>query len=154
MSLNLCASGQCLDVLPLDFHVSLITYTVQQYSDSVSGACLPLKNSCEPLERTRLNQYLSAGFEVSSDFYKTCRINLGGNDFNHIVINRRRVTTYTHNAMYSYGETDLMKQTVQLEPGEEVPGKQRLNEIRRFARELIEAAIPYLGKKCFQIPSL
>src|SRR5215475_7606625 len=122
MSFNLCASGQCLDVLPLDFHMSLITYTVQQYSDPVGGACLPLKNPCEPLERARLNQHLSAGFEVGADFYKTCRINLGGNDFNHIVIDRRRVTTYTHNAVYSSGETDLMKQIVQIEPSEEVPG--------------------------------
>src|SRR5262245_5307100 len=134
---------ETFDAIPIDFHASFKTYTVQQYFDSVSSAGLSLKNSCEPFERTCLNQHFGARFEIGADFYKTCRINLGGNDFNNPVINRRRITTYTHDAMHSPGETNLMKQTVQLEPGEEVPGEKGFNEIGRLARELIEAAIPY-----------
>src|SRR5262245_5788242 len=102
-------------MIPLDFHASLKIYTVQQYFDSVGGACLPLKNSCEPFEWTCLNQNLSAEFEVGANFYKTFRINLGRDDFDYLVINQRRIATYTHDAMYPPGETDLMKQIIQRE---------------------------------------
>src|SRR5215475_2473138 len=97
---------------PLDFHVSLETDTVQQYFDSISGACLSLKNSREPFERTCLNQHLGAGLETCANFYKTCLINLRSDDFDHTVINWHGIDTHTHNAMHSSGETNLMKRIV------------------------------------------
>jgi hypothetical protein len=97
-------------MIPLDFYTSLKSYTIQQYFDSVSGARLSLKNSCEPFERARLNQYLGARIETGADFYKTGFISLGGYDFDHPVINRRRITTYAHNAMYASSKTHFMKQ--------------------------------------------
>src|SRR5262249_16617574 len=101
-----------------------------------------------------LNRHLCARFEINSDFYKTCSISLSGDDFNHSVINRRRINTYTHDAMYPPCETYLVKQIVQLKSSKEVSGKQWFNEIGRLASELIETAVPYLWKKCFYIPSL
>jgi hypothetical protein len=141
-------------MLPLNFHAGLETYTIQQDSDSVGCACLSLKNSREAFERACLNQHPGARLDIDADFYETCVINLGGDDFDHPVINRRRITTYTHDAMYPPGETDLMEQNVQREPGKDVPGKQGFNEVRWFACEFIETAVPYPGKKCFHIPSL
>src|SRR5215510_11036753 len=99
-------------MLPLNFHMSLKSHRVQQYFDPVGGARLSLKNSREPFERTCLNQYPGAGLEIGPNFYKTCSVNLGSDDFDHPVINRRRSAAYTHNAMYSSGETNLMKQTI------------------------------------------
>jgi hypothetical protein len=56
--------------------------------------------------------------------------------------------------MYSSGETDLMKQIAQFEPGEEISGKQRFDEIRRLICVFIETAIPYPGEEYFHVPSL
>jgi len=94
---------------PLDFHASLKMYAVQQYSDSVGGACLSLKNPRETSERTCLNQHLVAKLEIGADFYKTRFINLGGDDFDYPVINRRRNAAYTHDAMHTSGETSFME---------------------------------------------
>jgi len=101
--------AETFDTIPIDFHSGLKTYAVQQYFYSVGCACLSLKNSCEPFERTSLNHHIGARFETGADFYKTCRVNLVGNDFNHPVVNRRRVITYTHDAMHPSSETNLMK---------------------------------------------
>jgi hypothetical protein len=98
-------------MVPLDFHTGLKSYTIQQYSDSVSGARLSLKNSREPFERASLNQHLGARLEIGADFCKTGFINLGGQDFDHPVINRRRITAYTYNAMDASGKPHFMKQT-------------------------------------------
>jgi len=141
-------------MLPIDFHVSLKTYAVQQYFDSVGGARLSLENSRETSERARLNQHLDAGLQIDADFHKTRVIDLGGDDFDHPVIDRRGIAAYTHDAMYASGETNFMKQTVYREPGEEISGKQRLNERRRFAREFIETVASRLGEKCFHAPCL
>src|SRR5262245_14860232 len=139
---------------PLDFHVNLKTYAVQEYFDPVSGACLSLKNSREPFEWTCLNQHLGARLETCANFYKTHFIYLRSDDIDHTVINWRRGVTHTHNAMYSSGETNLMKHTVQCEPCEEISRKQRFNEIRRFICEFIETAVPYPGEEYFHVPSL
>jgi len=96
-------------VAPLDFHPSLKSYTIQQYFDSVSGAHLSLKYSREPFEWSCLNQYLGARLKIGANFYKTDFISLGGDYFDHPVINRRRITTYTHNAMYASSKTHFMK---------------------------------------------
>jgi hypothetical protein len=95
----------------LDFQTSLKSYTIQQYFDPVSGARLSLKNSREPFEWASLNQHLGARLEIGADFCKTGFINLGGQDFDHPVINRRRITAYTHNAMDASSKTHFMKQT-------------------------------------------
>src|SRR5262245_26152141 len=129
LSINLCASSQCFDVCLLDLHVNLKIYTVQHYFDSLSGVCLSLKYSREPFERACLNQHLDARLEIGANFYKTCIINLSSHYFDHPVINWRRNVTYTYNAMYASGETNLMKQIIQCEPSEEIPGKQGFNKI-------------------------
>jgi hypothetical protein len=98
-------------MIPLDLHTSLKSHTIQQYFDSASGGRLSLKYSRETFEWARLNQHLGARLETGADFYKTGFINLGGQDFDHPVINRRRIPTYTHNAMDTSSKTHFMKQT-------------------------------------------
>src|SRR5262245_65565657 len=97
-------------MIPLDFNTSLKSHTIQQYFDSAGGARLSLKYSRETFERARLNQHLDARLETGADFYKTGFINLGDQDFDHPVINRRRIITYTHKAMNTSSKTHFMKQ--------------------------------------------
>jgi len=100
-----------------------------------------------------LNHHFGARIEIGANFYKTRVINLGGYDFDHPVINWSGVATYTHNAMYASGETDLMKQIVRREPSKEISRKQGFNKIGRGACKFIETAVPYPGKKSFHVPS-
>src|SRR5215211_7907851 len=117
--------------------MSLETYSVKQYADSIGVRHLTLENAAKILKPSIAYSHIVTCFEFIESFYETIFVNSRSNQLYDFVINRGRFVVEADHTVNAARKPDAVIGLAKAKTGKDVTGKQRLDEPSRVTGEFV-----------------